>query len=228
MITLLYYTANRFNPRIAEVCRDHLRRHGLPIVNVSWQPMKFGEINIAIGTDRPFSPYTLYQQILLGAKAARTKYVATCEDDSLYSPDHFTLRPPPDEFWYDTYRWWLEPPTKARGAMWRLRNRTSMVACVVERELLIETLELRFKAYPEHPPGRWAWRHFGEPGKCEGKLLKDLPLVKFKRCTTVNGCVTINHRDSLGGKRQTSDVDRWESSLTYFGKADDVWKKLNA
>lgn len=226
MITCLYYTANRINDRMAVPVREHLASHGLPIVSISHRPLKFG-FNICVG-NIPISPYSLYYQILLGARVADTYYVACCEDDTLYSDTHFMLRPPDNTFWYDTLRYWLDSPSRGaqRGAQFRFRDRAMMCTCIAPRLLLIEALQRRFAKYPECPPGRWAWSHFGEPGRVEPML--GLEPYNMARPKSHDGLVTINHRDSLGGKRKPMPNDIVTEEHPYWGKAQDMWEQYCA
>jgi hypothetical protein len=220
-LTLLYYTANRVNDSFAEKVRERLLRSSdtLPIISVSQKPIDFGQ-NICLG-ELGFSPYHLYRQVLEGAKAARTTFVAFCEDDTLYPLQHFlTLPPTEDAFYYNTQRWWLES-----SGVFRHRTRTSGCACIAPRALLIDTLEKRFEKYPEPPPGRWAWRHFGEPGRIERKI--GLDPVKLTRYQTQHAVVTVNHRDSLGGKRRMDrEHDTFADELPIWGSAAELWEEL--
>ena len=113
-LTVIYYTANYLNNRFADRVREQLIRviGQTPLISVSHKPMDFGE-NICVG-DIGRSVYNIYKQVLIGARAAKTKYVATAEDDVLYSPDHYLYKPEPGTFAYDVNKWsiftWYNPP----------------------------------------------------------------------------------------------------------------------
>jgi hypothetical protein len=219
-LTLIYYTANRVNGAFADRVRERLLKSSgtLPIISVSQKPLDFGQ-NICVG-DIGFTPYNVYRQILQGAQAAKSEFIACCEDDTLYPAEHFsTVLPEDDVIYYNIQRWWLED----RG-IFRWRDRSGMCACIAPRKMLIDVLRERFEKYPEPPPGRDAWRFFGEPGRTEKNL--GLPPVKHKRYQTAQAIVTVNHRDSLGGKRKTSTADLYVDWLPGWGGAKPLWEDL--
>jgi hypothetical protein len=92
-MTVVYYTGNGDYPRLEQAVRDTIARNcqGLPIVSVSHKPLDFG-INICVGPIEQ-SPEHVYMQLRLGAMAARTRFVAVCEADTLYPPEFFRLSP---------------------------------------------------------------------------------------------------------------------------------------
>lgn len=220
-LTLVYYTANRIPTHFAERVRERLLQtsNTSPIISVSQKPIDFGQ-NLCVG-ELGFSPYYVYKQLLEGAKVARTRYVGCCEDDTLYPLEHWLTLPPTDDaFYYNHQRWWLEC-----DGHFRLRhNRAGMLACIVNRDLLVSTLEKRFEKYPDPPPGRQAWRVFGEPGRVEGHLR--LPPVKRESYRTRHAIVTVNHRGSLGGKRKQYPSDEYAETLPIWGDARKLWKDL--
>jgi len=108
-ITIIYYTDNSLDERIAKLCRDHLvvAARGKPIISVSQKPINLGT-NICIGeTGR--SHLSMYTQILKGVEAAKTKYISLVEHDVLYSPEHFDWTPPQhDVFYYNQNVWFVK------------------------------------------------------------------------------------------------------------------------
>lgn len=91
--TVVYYTGNGDYPRLEQAVRETIARNcqGLPIVSVSHQPLDFGT-NICVGPIEQ-SPEHVYMQLRLGALAARTRFVAVCEADTLYPPEFFRFSP---------------------------------------------------------------------------------------------------------------------------------------
>ena len=180
-LTVLYYTANN----ISEYFMKNIQKQLLiavgdtPIVCVSQKPMDFGTTQICVG-DIGRSAYNIYKQVLVAAKAATTKYVATAEDDVLYPPEHFAFRPEGDIFSYDTNKWsmytWTNPPIFSK------KDRTNMTSLICERESLVKTLEERFARWPvfaDMPEG-----YCGEPGRFESHL-RITPVQKQKITTSV-------------------------------------------
>jgi hypothetical protein len=210
-LTLLYYTANRSDEGFCERVRHHLQflaAPGVPIISISHKPLAFGQ-NICVG-DIGVSAYNIYEQILIGARAARTPWVACVEDDPAYDPSHFALRPPRDMFGYDYSRWMLDED----GTYW-WRTRTTMGMCIAARALMIETLEERFAKFPTRILDRQKLKGWGEPGRYEGNLgLRDRPMLIFG---AQGPSVIFNHRPSLGGKRRRNAGDLVTHDLAPWG-----------
>lgn len=156
-LTIIYYTANYLdetNPYFLKNTQNQLIKaaDGLPIVIVSQKPTMFGpnSTNVVVG-DIGRSHLNIYKQMLLACKASTTKYVATAEDDILYSYEHFHSHeyyPKDDTFMYDLAKvslfTWTNPP------IFSFRNKRRVVNQVIApRELMIEALEERFKRVEE-------------------------------------------------------------------------------
>lgn len=165
-ITLIYYTANHIPEGFMKRIQEQIIKaaDGAKIISVSQKTIDFGE-NICIG-DIGRSAYNIYKQVLIGAKAAKTEFVATCEDDILYPPEHFKYRPDGDIFAYDTNRWriysWVKPPFLSYS------ERRNMTSLIVRREALVKTLEERFERWPD--PNNYPKNYWGEPGRFENHL----------------------------------------------------------
>lgn len=164
-LTIIYYTCNNISHDFGHATRTQLRDAigELPIISVSHKPMKFGK-NIVV--DLPRHHLSIYRQALIGAKAVTTKYIALCEDDVLYSPEHFKHRSSPGKFAYNMNVWniqtWREPMfTQKPGG----RKNLSQLIC--ERDLFIEAMEERFAKYPDGKVNLGLW---AEPGKYERQL----------------------------------------------------------
>ncbi len=177
------------------------------------------------------SIYQVYQNILAGAQAATTPYVACCEDDTLYSPSHFLHRPPLDTFAYDRSRWVitrdLAPDGKSRVAKFYWRERHQMAMCIAPRDLLIETLEEKFATYPVPPVStdiakKAGW---GEPGRYE----KNLGLTRRKMAyfDAPEPSVTFNHSASLMGRRRVNPDDIVVEDLPPWGHATALWDRIH-
>ena len=221
---IIYYTANEAPASFAAAVRAQIDKaaDGLPIISVSQKPLDFGE-NICVG-EIGQHVYNIFQQVLVGAKAATTRYVAMAEDDILYSREHFhTHIPSPGVFAYDMARWgvftWTDPQIFSVRVG---RKCMSMLTC--ERELLIESLEERFAAYPdkENIPLKW----FGEPGRYERGLKltirpteefwANVPSIMFTHPAAVAYRVIHGTRKSHGTIRATE--------IPVWGRAEDIAK----
>ena len=230
-LTLLYYTDNTISDVFAKNIRKYLLDQTggrVPIISVSQKPIDFGQ-NICVGQIGK-SYYNCYKQIYIGALAARTKYIACCEDDTIYNLEHFSRRPSkPGVFSYNTNLWFLNPELffwKKDGE--EEKNRTGMLCCIAETESLVKTLAGRFDKFPIEPipNDKRSLRFWQEPGRFEKKF--NIPKVEVEYFETKDPVVVLNYRGSLGGKRVFGDgtgrlrVDSFPST----GTAKNVWDRF--
>lgn len=243
-LTILFYTANRIGAHFAEQVlhllagslKEYSSTQPQPCVIVvsqgaiapAWLSILGGRV-INVG-DQPPSIWQCYQNILAGAKAAPTPFIACCEDDSLYVPGHFNYRPPFDAFGYNHMRYVitrrLSDDGKRREAFYYFRERTQMAQCIAPRELLIETLEEKFAKFPEPVPDDVAKKTgWGEPGRYEH--LQGLTLRKREYFRTAYPNVTFNHSNSLMGRRAVKETDVIAQSIEPWGEANALWKMVH-
>lgn len=184
-LSIVYYTCNYLeekNPYFLANTRKYLEKaiEGAPLIVVSHKPVKWDRMteNIVMG-DIGRSHLNIYRQILVGAKAAKTKWVALAEDDILYSNSHFNFQLfcKPEfmdgkYFIYDQNRislfTWSKPP------IFSMRFKRVVVnSLIAPRDMLVEAMEERFKRY-EEIHGKWEERmilkFWGDPGRYEGNL----------------------------------------------------------
>ena len=214
-ITLIFYTSNRIPEFFALNVMKHIQSFGIPIISVSQKPIAFGK-NICVG-EIGCSVYNVYKQILIGVKEAKTKYVACCEDDTLYVKEHFEFEPPDGGIFYNVNRWRIN-----LHGMFYYRNRRIMCSCVSGSEKLIEVLEERFRKYPTCPDNLWGW---GEPGRFERRL--QLPRVEVGTFRTKEPIVQFNHLDGLSGSRVVLETDVVTSYLEPWGSASELWRSIH-
>ena len=234
-LTLIYYSANTIQDTPAQKIRDNLLRvteNKYPIVSVTQKPINFGK-NICMGV-LGRNKYNCYKQILIGAREAKTKYVACAEDDTLYSSDHFEYRPPKDTYSYDTNYWFAQVRKDFYWRDGRPNQMSGMLGCIVERETLIKTLSKRYEMYPIDP---WAgdikvakpllW---GEP------QLRDSSFGVTNKVVYVaskNPSVTFVHEAAMGYKQLLGFRRRYgnplEKDIRYnlegYGNIKDLWKE---
>jgi len=172
-LTILYYTANTEPEHfLANTQKQLLEAIGdTKIVSVSFKPTVIGKncTNICIGEQKR-NNYQLYKQVLMAAREAKTPYVATAEDDMLYSASHFNYRPKKGVFAYNINKWsifsWVQPP------IFSFRVRKLMSSLIVDRDSLVNTLEERYAKYPvfEDVPKEIFDLYWGEPSRFENHL----------------------------------------------------------
>lgn len=165
----IYYTDNRLNPKMLEICQRQLRSSfDGEIVNVSLKPMKFGDKNIVLeGMNRSYP--TMITQILTALKNSTADLVYFTEHDVLYHKTHFDLELlNRDLFYYNqnNFRW--RYPTNIAVTYGALISLSGM-CCY--REHGIQHYEYRIKVMKEQGldknrgrEPRWARRFGYEPG----------------------------------------------------------------
>jgi hypothetical protein len=171
-LTILYYTANIIPEHFMLNIQNQIKNSvgDTKIISVSQKPVGLG-YNICYGT-KGRSLFNLYQQILIAVREAHTSYVACCEDDTLYPPEHFEHRCPLDMIAYDINKYTLM--TWRSDPIFTLRpGRRTMSSMIGSTKVLLDTLEERYDKYPSVeviPPDIYKY-YWGEPGRFENHAL---------------------------------------------------------
>ena len=226
-LTVIYYTANLISPYfMANTQKLLLDAIGdTPVISVSFKPTIVGPNcqNICIG-EQQRSGYMLYKQIMIGVQAAKTKFVATAEDDTIYPREHFEAHIPDGYLGYNLNKWsiftWTNPQIFSKR-----KGRRTMNTMIGSRDLLSKTLEERYSKYPvleEIPPDiiKYYW---GEPGRFEDHLgISKVPNIEFESSIPVVAFSTPEALAYLGlGRRKAHDPNQTEE-IPYWGKASDI------
>lgn len=111
--TIIYYTANQEKPEFEQLIIDDLKLKAgdIPIISVSRKPLNLGT-NICVG-EVPISYTSEWCQLLIGLKAAKTKFCIAAESDCIYPPEYFNFTPPEDNMMYNYNNIWM---------VWRRHN----------------------------------------------------------------------------------------------------------
>jgi len=229
-LSVIYYTSNFLetaNPYfLANTKRILLESlSGAKLISVSQKPCDIGE-NLCVG-DIGRSNRNIYWQILQGAKAAKTKYVAMAEDDVLYTADHVAIRPKRrGELIYDMSKWSMF--TWSRPQLFSWRDRKIMLGLVGFRDDLVESLEERLQKFPAYDnqfcgePGRWdevlQVKRYETPWCWGGR-----PLVVFSHPHALGYVSTPYGRTHAVGERKAHGPLRG-TFLDPWGYAKDVMK----
>lgn len=105
--SIIFYTDNKLDERIALVVRSLIREANLPIYSASLEPMDFGE-NEVVKSERGYP--AIVNQIISCLSRSVTDSVFFCEHDVLYHRSHFHFTPPRNDIFYyneNTWRWLL-------------------------------------------------------------------------------------------------------------------------
>lgn len=221
-ITLLYCTANIIPDDVARKLRQNLLEvtKGIyPIISISQKPIDFGT-NVCVGLIGK-SCYNFFKQILLGARLAKTKFIAHIDDDTLYVPEHFLHRPPN----LDTFIWNTNAWIGSDKLYWRPKEDLSGMFCHISpTKALIDNLEPRFAMHPTRPRDD---HHWGEPGKFDIEF--GIPNAKVEKFSTKLPLVSFEYRGSLNGKRKRfglTDPNQYKYDIEYFGSAKTLFTKF--
>ncbi len=220
-ITIIFLTANKVPKGWAQFQKEKLLEAagGVPIITISREPLDWG-INIL--QTEPYGTSNIYFQLLKGAKAAATKFIAVAEDDVLYPKEHFEFRPPEDTFAYNKNRFNLftwDKPTYS----WR--ERMGNFALIAPRKLAIEALEERFDKYPN---GKEA-AIIGEMGR---SIIENKFGLKRRKALWFSTSISIIKIDHEYGSERLASTHRKKLSILraydipYWGKAEDIIKQF--
>jgi glycosyltransferase involved in cell wall biosynthesis len=202
-LTILYYTANVISSKIEAPVIRSLKKHGYPIISISQKPMKLGT-NVLFENGR--SIQNIYRQVLIGAKKATTEYVALCEDDCLYIPEHFKFRPT-KPFGYNLNRWLLHLDRD----VFSYRKRPVLSQCIAHRETLIKNLEERFRL-PDVPK-----KYCGEMGCFEKQL--GMSQYEFETFETKKPNMVVCHDKGIMGRKLLGKDAKPTIEIPVWGKA---------
>ena len=220
-LTIVYITLNKTPNEWKQFHMAHLVKaiDGRQVISVSREPMDFG-VNL-IDEERPCYS-NIYRQLLRAAKLVETKYIATAEDDVLYSNEHYReFRPRDDEFSYNRSRWSVFAWEKEK-AIYCLRNRISNCSLIASTKLLIEALEERFKKYEgvEIPESL-----MGECGRIKLESKMGITLRKQRDWWSTCPIIHLNHKNGTD-ERQFEQLKMHGQlkaiNIPFWGKASEI------
>jgi len=221
-IGAIYYSDNRLDKKILNICQEQIRKvfDENKIVSVTLKPMNFGK-NIVL-KDRLRSYPTMAEQILMALEASTADYVFFLEHDLLYGSSHFDFTPERDDIYYynvNNWRWWY-----GYDKAISYDELTSLSSLCCNRELAIKHYKHRLeliekwgldKIRSREP--RWA-RKFGyEPGtkKRRNGGVSDEDHIKRK---SEYPNVDIRHRGTFSAPKIT--LESFKHKPTNFREVD--------
>jgi len=161
--TIVYYTNNLVQERIAIKVRELIKKANLPIVAVSQFPIDFGYTILY-----PFnsSILTMFKQQLVGFESAKDGWIFCCEHDVLYHKSHFDFEPKDNKtYYYNTNVWTLN--SKTGDLIWHndknTMGRMMTSGLVAHRDLLIEHYSKKIELVEKEGFSRR--KHGYRPGK---------------------------------------------------------------
>jgi hypothetical protein len=206
--TIIYYTANTEDPAFEQRIRDDLKKKAgsIPIISVSRKPIDLG-YNICVGgTEVSYS--NEWKQLLIGLRAANTKFCMTAEADCLYPEDYFNFIPPRDDtvYYYDNiYIVW-----KFKGGFWKKTGHCEG-AEICGREYWIKRLEKLL-------PKTWDSLPLAEANKLVRKF--------FPREETWTGEPIISFKTRDGMSYRTTFINNKLKEIPYWGTIEELKRKF--
>jgi glycosyltransferase involved in cell wall biosynthesis len=212
---IVYYTDNRLDEKIMKRCQEQLKKSGLPIINVSLQPLDFGD-NIVLPLKR--SPESMFKQILAGLEKLQTDIVFLCEHDVLYHPSHFDFRPPEKNIYYYNYNTWQLRASDGHAVSFDARRVSQLCA---DRKFLVEHYKKRIALVESVGFSR----HMGfEPGMSQsrpqrvddfkaGKWRSEFPNIDIKHGKNLTEVrwkqSEFNCQKNCRNWKETDDIEGW-------------------
>ena len=218
-ITIIMLTANKMPKGWAKFHQEKLLEAAgsSPIITISREPLDWG-INLLQTED--YGASNVYFQLLRGAKAATTDYIAVAEDDTLYPKEHFEYRPPLDIFAYNQNKFGLFTWGKPTY-FWKDRIKNSTL--IASRQLVIEALEERFAKHPNGTPA-------GLTGEMGRNNVEDKLGITRRRAAwfaTEISIIALDHEygiDRLARTHRKRMGILQAYDIPYWGKAEDIVK----
>ncbi|MDD5435515.1 MAG: hypothetical protein PH343_08805 [Nitrospira sp.] len=210
-LTILFLTVNIVPKGWAEYHKSILLEaaNGAPIITISKEPLDWGIVNLI--QEKEPSVQQIYEQILRGAKIAKTPYIAIAEDDTLYHKCHFAFRPPLDTYAFEGHRWGLFTWGKPTF-YWS--DRISNGAMIAPRRMAIDSLTERFEKYPVN--------NLGELGKEKGTRIDRKKSMTFYSDYAMIFLSHSGSLDPLENNRRKAMGKVQAYRIPYWGEASDV------
>lgn len=143
---VIYYTENQLNEKIANACREQLRKSFRGnIISCSLKPLDFGDTRIVLPLERGY--LTMFKQILAALEASTSEVIFFAEHDVLYDSSHFNFTPPTKDKFYYNLAWW-KVREDGLAVHW---DAVQVSGLVCYRELALEFYRMRVATFdPEN------------------------------------------------------------------------------
>lgn len=222
-LTIIMLTPNLVPSSWAKYHKEKLLEaaDGAPIITISAKPLDWG-LNLI---QNEYGLANLFKQLLIGAKAAKTEWIARADDDTLYPKDHFAFRPKEPGFYYNFNRWhlltWTDP--YFRDPYYFYKPRPGGGLMIATRKLVIDALEARMAA----DPGFKSIYSFKE--LADSKEMRNYDRFEYKQFYTVMPIVSFYHQKSIDDLNRRRKKKAWPVrafDLPLWGRAEDLRKKF--
>ena len=217
MITVVYYSANRENEKFENKIVENLleKTKDIPVISVTQKPMDVGT-NICIG-DVGISEINARRQLLIGAKEAKTKYIAVAEADFLYPEEYFKFIPRQQNMLYLAHPTYVLFCMRGRKIVYCPKSHGSEGAMIASRRYLIHVLEYMLKDFPD-----WYDKEYQK----EHRYINELLLTAKFRTFSIN-IPPISFKTDNGMHRGTPCRFSGKTrDLPYWGECHELVRKF--
>jgi len=198
--TILYYSASTENFEFEQKIIEDLKKKAgdIPIISITRKPLDLGT-NICVG--EVLVSYTNeWHQLLIGLKAAKTKFCIAAESDCLYPSDYFNFTPPEERMMYNYNNIWMI--WKRHNGFWQ-KTGYCEGAQICGREYWVERLEPLL-------PDKWEPYTRDE----ENKLVRKI----FPERKEFTGNPIISFKTGDGVSSRTTFVNKKIMEIPYWGQ----------
>jgi len=213
--TIIYYSACSESEAFEQLIRDDLVKKAgdIPIISVTRKPIDLGT-NICIG-EKTVCYTNEWRQLLIGLKAAKTKFCFTAEADCLYPPGYFNFTPPVDDVMHYYENLWII--WRRHNGFWKKTGHCEG-AEVCGREYWIPRLEAVLNKYA------------GEGWESAGRKVETKMVTKFfgKREATFTGDPVISFKTGDGVSCRTTFINEKVFEIPYWGRIEPLKEKYLA
>lgn len=219
-ITIIYCSSNREMPEFEQRIRDNILKYcgDIPIISVTQKPIKFGR-NICVGSKVGVSGFNFFKQSLIACRYAKTKFVLSCEADTVYPPDYFKFVPEKEDICYRNKN--LYVMGQHRTYFYK-KEEGATHAQIVGREFYKKTLERLFEGEPE-----WDYKEEQKNFPKEKFHKKGEDVFKKQEIEfyeTENPVIQIKTSQSMRNYTNSDRIPRYE--LPFWGSGKDFRNKF--
>jgi len=201
--TIIFYSANTDCPAFEQLIVDDLKKKAgdIPIISITHKPMDLGT-NICVGV-QPHSYTNEWRQLLIGLRAAKTKFCMTAESDCLYPEDYFAFTPPVDDMIYYYENLWMV--WKRHNGFWQKTGHCEG-AEICGREYWLTRMEPIFgkDLGTDWEPKTRKW---------ENDIIREF----FPKCGTFSGNPMISFKTGSGVSTRTTFKNKKVHTIPYWG-----------
>ena len=201
--TIIYYSSSQEDLIFEQKIIDDLKKKAgdIQIISVTRKPLNFGT-NICVG-EVPVSYTNEWRQLLIGLKAAKTKFCIAAESDCLYPPEYFAFTPPEENMIYYYDNLWIV--WRRHNGFWKKTGHCEG-AEICGREYWLSRLEPIFG------------KDLGQDWKQKTrKWENDIIRTFFPECRLFDGNPIISFKTGQGVSNRTTFINKKIKNIPYWG-----------